>query len=101
MVPQEDDGSFGDSSPHRLKQGAVLLLEPLDQASRDFIPRPAGWCPYSALKQLQKTDHCHKASYKIMGVKSLSGECDRREGGGAQMLKEYSYKIWASQVAQC
>ena len=34
-----------------------------------------------------------KASYKIMGVKSLSGECDRREGGGAQMLKEYSYKI--------
>ena len=42
MVPQEDDGSFGDSSPHRLKQGAVLLLEPLDQASRDFIPRPAG-----------------------------------------------------------
>lgn len=45
-----------------------------------------GWRPYSALKLLQKTDHCHSVSPKNMGVKSLRGEWKRREGGRAHLL---------------
>ena len=86
-VPHQDDGYAMIPAHVNLKQEAVLLLGPLDQASRDLsLPDRQGWCPYSALKQLQMTDHCPCASHKIMGVKSLSGEWDRR-GAGHNLLK--------------
>ena len=44
-----------------------------------------GQCPYSTLKQLQKMD----LHTKNTGVKSLSRECNRRERGRAQLLKEW------------
>ena len=54
-----------------------------------------GWRPCSALKHLQKTDHCHSVSHKNMGAKSLRGEWNRREGGRAQPLKEWhGHRTW-------
>ena len=64
-VPHQDDGYARIPAHTNLKQGAVLPLGPLDQASRDFYFLTG---PYSALKQLQKMDHCPSASHKNMEV---------------------------------
>ena len=52
-------------------------------------------CPYSTLKQLQKVDLRPSASHKNMGVKSLTGEWDKREGCRTLTLKEWhSPRTW-------
>ena len=73
-VTHQDDGYARITAHTDLKQGAVLPLGPLDQASRDFYSLTGRVdTPHSALKQLQKTDHCPSASHK-KGVKYLRGE---------------------------
>lgn len=67
-IPHQDNGCARIVGHTYSKQGAVLALGALDQASRFSLPDRQGGRPYSARKQLQKTDFCPSAFQKNVGV---------------------------------
>ena len=72
-VPHQDDGYVRIPAHTDLRQGIVLPLGLLGQASRDFYSRQAESMPLLSLEAVTEDRH-RAASHKNMGVKSLREE---------------------------